>query len=258
MHPGGKMFKQSILTTAALTLCLVASPTLSAAARSGKAYAVGSGLAYPTLNHSLFVNPTALVDSPKASLQASYLVDPEDIHASLTSGGSSVGFGVGYRQSGSSSTEEFGLAGRLNVLTLGVTLRTQEFDNVDADVGGSFDFGSMRLAVIGRSANGGFERLDAGLGFMAGPFTLGFDVKKPLASGSETLFFDAGLAVGDGKISAGMGYTFAYDGSEFVEGDIHAGLSLMVSNGIAAEAFYKPSTQEWAPGDWVVGVRVAL
>jgi hypothetical protein len=252
------MFKERILYTAALTLCLVASPSLSAAARSGKAYAVGSGLAYPTLNHSLFVNPTALVDSPKASLQGAYLVDPEEIHASLMSGGSSVGFGVGYRQVDSSSIEEFGLAGRINVLTLGATLRTQEFDNVDADVGGSLDFGSMRLAVIGRSADSGFERVDAGLGFLAGPFTLGFDVKKPLAAGNEALFFDAGLSVGDGNISAGMGYTFGYDGTDFVEGDIHAGLSLMVTSGIAAEAFYKPSNQEWAPGDWVVGARIAL
>jgi len=253
MRNPGTFFVAAVSILAAL-----ASSSSLAQARPGKAHYVGSGLAYPTLNHALFVNSTALVDSPQASLQASYLLDPENIHASLSTGGSSVGFGLGFRQNGPSSIEEFGLAGRLNIMTLGATLRTRELENPDADIAATFDFGSTRLSIIGRGMEAGFDRVDAGLGFIAGPFTIGLDAKKPLASGDDSWLFDAGLAAGDGRISAGFGYTFAYNGGDFFGGDIHAGISLGLTSGIAAEAFYKPSTHEWNPGEWVIGARFEL
>jgi len=252
------MMNKNIFFKTTLVLVAIASQQSFAAARAGKALYVGSGLAYPTLNHSLFVNPAGLVDSPKASLQASYLLDPGKIHASLMSGSSSVGFGVGYRQVGSSSTEEFGLGARLNILTLGATMRTQEFEAMDGDLSGTFDFGSMRLAVIGRGASAGFDRADVGLGFTSGALSFGFDAKKPLIVGSKIVLFDASLSANSGSVSAGFGYTFSYDGNDVVGGDVHAGMSLELSKGVAAEAFYRPASQEWSPGDWVVGARFAL
>ncbi|MEO5667381.1 MAG: hypothetical protein ABIR96_04910 [Bdellovibrionota bacterium] len=253
------MSNQSKFFVLTLVLAGLAPQVVSAAqSRAGMAHYVGSGLAYPTLNHALFVNPTALVDSPLTSLQASYMLDPGNVHSSITTGGGTAGFGIGYRQNGSSSTEEFGLAGRINIMTLGATLRTHEFQGLDGDLAATFDFGAMRLTAIGRGANQGFDRADVGLGFTSGPFSLGIDAKKPLAAGDESYDFDVGMSVSDGRISAGFGYTFAYNGASMVAGDIHSGLSFDVTKGAALEAFYKPSTQEWSPGDWVLGARFQL
>jgi hypothetical protein len=249
------MLNSRFLMAAALVVAALVPASAFAAARSGKSQAVGSGLAYPTLNHSLLVNPTGLADAGNGSLQAGYRIDPKKGHLSFVSGGSAVGFGLGYRQEGASSVEEFGFAGRLSLMTLGATLRTQEFEHLDADIGANFELGSVRVTAVGRGVDAGFDRVDVGLGFTTGTFSFGFDAKKPLGSGDKTWLFDAGLSAGDDKVSAGFGYTFSYDGQDIQGGDIHAGISLGVTQGLAAEAFYRPASQEWASGDWVVGLK---
>lgn len=231
-----------------------------AAARSGKAHWVGSGLAYSTLNHSLFVNPAAIVDSPKTSLQGSYLVDPESIFGSAIFGLGDAGAGLQYLQnSGGDDHIGGGFAFRMNTFSLGTFVSTDvSFDNFNTDVAANFDLSKFRLSVIGRNVTDDLSRLDVGLGLINGPVTFGFDVKIPWGFDFEFYFFDAGLSYSNGAVSIGAGYTFSYLAGTFSGGDVHAGLSLALGSSVALEGFYKPQSQEWAAGDIVVGARFML
>lgn len=233
----------------------------TAAARPGKAHSIGAGLAYPTLNHSLFTNPSALLDSPKTSLQVSYLKDPGNLHGSATFGQGTWGAGLGYRQFGAdSSLEEAGLAFQLNVMRLGTALRTIEFGSADVDVSMDFDMNSGRLSVIARDMLDGISRVDLGLGFLFGKTTLGIDVKKPLSTGAEDFWlFDTSLAYQFSSFSVGVGYTMVYDGESFAGDEVHAGISIDATKSVALEAFYNPRRQEsFAAGEWALGARFTL
>ncbi len=233
----------------------------NAAARPGLAHYVGSGLAYSTLNH-IFVNPAAVVDSPKVSLQGSYLLDPENIYASATFGMGTSGLGLSYLQNSNGSDSVQGAAAfRLNTLSIGTTVYSNvDFDNIDADISGTFDLSKFRLTIIGRGVNLGLDRLDVGVGIVNGPLTIGLDVKIPWDSGQrfENYLFDAGFAYSQNKFSLGAGYTFSYVSDVFDGGNFHAGASIVVGTGVALEAFYKPQTQEWASSEVVLGLRIQL
>jgi hypothetical protein len=226
----------------------------AARARPGKAHAVGTGIVYPTLNHALIVNAAALVDSPRASLQGAYMIDPENIHASITSGGGAYGLGAGFRQQGKSSVEELGLGLKANILNLGLTARSSEFKNFDFDVGVAFDMGQFRLASVLRNVSGGVNRYDFGLGFLIHEATLEFDAKW---NGNKLWLFDTALSLGN-KLAVGVGYTFSMLDGKFYEGDLHAGLSAELARNISAEAFYRPHPQEWSTGDWGVGAKIVF
>jgi hypothetical protein len=226
-----------------------------AAHAANKGLAIGTGVAYPTVNHTLFVNPAGLTDAGTLSLQGAYLMDPEEIHASLVTGSGSFGLGAGYRSVGESSIEEFGLGFGLGSINFGVTLRSVEFDNFGADVGAIFGVGGLRAALVLRDVTDSLSRLDFGIAKAFGQVVAEFDVKKLLDG--DAWLFDAALAATSGKITAGVGYTFSYFNG-FQEGDIHAGLSLEIASGVAAEFMYRPHSQEWSPGDWVLGARATF
>lgn len=246
--------KSSLKMIVIAGLSFQGSMAFAAKARPGKAHSVGTGIVYPTLNHSLFVNPAALVDSPNISLQGAYLVDPENIHASVTHGAGVFGLGAGYRQAGSSSIEELGLALKANILNFGLTARSSEFENFNFDAGVTFDLGSLRIGSVLRGIDGGVDRYDIGLGFLVNEATVEFDAKF---NGDDAWLFDASLSLGT-KLAVGLGYTFAYINSEFIEGDLHAGVSVEVGKAVSLEAFYRPSPQEWATGDWVFGAKAVF
>lgn len=264
MKNSGKTLARRAFWTFASTLIAVISVLTTdtqAKARPGKAHMVGAGTAYPTLNHALFTNPSAVLDSPKTSIQASYFVDGSNVHASALFGQGTWGAGLGYRQFGNtSSLEEVGLAWQLNVLRMGAVLTTVEFGSPDVDASVDFDMNSGRLSVVARQLLDGVSRLDVGLGFLLGKATLGIDIKKPLTTGAEDFWlFDVGLAHQFNKLSVGIGYTFSYDGSSFAGDKVHAGLSFDASNKLAIEAFFNPSRQEsFFAGEVVVGARFTL
>lgn len=245
-----------------LGFCLIGNSTAEAKARAGKAHFAGAGLAYSTMNHSLFVNPAVLVDSPKTSIQGSYLLDPEQIHGSATFGMGNLGAGFGYRQAGTDSEViEAGIAFRANALSIGTTIKSDfDFDAMDADIAANFELSKMRLAVIARNVNLGMSRLDFGIGILNGPLTIGLDSKVLWIDGRKfkDYLFDASVAYSMNKLHLSAGYTFTYLASTFTGGDVHAGLSFDVTKSIALEGFYKPQEQEWAAGDVVVGARFQL
>ncbi len=226
-----------------------------AASAGNQGLSVGTGVAYPTVNHSLFVNPTGLLDAGSMSLQGAYLLDSEEIHGSLVSGSGSFGLGAGVRTVGSSHIDEFGLAAKLGNLGLGVTLRAVDFEGFDGDAGATFGVSGARASVVVRGVDGGLDRIDFGIAKAFGQVVAEFDAKKPWSG--DAWFFDASIAVTSGKITAGVGYDFSYFNG-FREGDFHAGLSMEVARGVAAEFMYRPHFQEWAPGDWVLGARVTF
>ena len=254
-----KIFQTS-LTAVFFLVATTFSNSGHAAARSGMAHWVGSGLAYSTLNHSLFVNPAAMVDSPKTSLQGLYQVDPEAIYGSAIFGLGDAGAGLQYQQN---PAGDDGLAGgfafRMNALSLGTSVFTDVgFDSTSVDVAANFDLSKFRFSVIGRGISDSLTRLDAGIGIINGPLTFGFDVKIPWGVDFDFFFFDAGLSYSNKKVSVGVGYTSSYIAGSFEGGDIHAGVSLAVGSSVALEGFYKPQSQEWAAGDVVVGARFML
>lgn len=244
----------SIIGSFLTAIVFLSTPSLLAQARPGKSHAVGTGVVYPTLNHSLFVNPAGLVDSPRISLQGAYLIDPENIHSSLTIGRGIWGMGLGYRQAGSSSIEELGLALKANILNLGLTARSSEFENFNYDLGATFDLGDFRMGVVVRNITSNSKRYDFGLGMLINQATLEFDVKT---DANDFWHFDAAISVGT-QVSVGFGYAVSYFNNDFYNGTIHAGVSIPLTQKFSVEAFYRPHSFEWSPGDWVVGAKLIL
>lgn len=237
--------------------------TLSAAAMSGGRMmngmrSVGAGILYASPNHALFENPAVLVDSPRLSVEGLYKTEGKGIHASAVAGFGMVGVGGGWRKetSDAENTYEGGVGLAVGRLSLGGAVRKVGSGGLDGDAAAMFDFTSLRLGAVARGISGGTNRIDAGVGFMMNQITFEFDVKKPKPFSDGNWFFDAGLALAVGPLSAGVGYDFSkVEGTSGMHGDVHAGLGFSIGNRLVLEGYYRPMAQEWNDGKWAVGAK---
>jgi hypothetical protein len=240
-----------------LVIVLGLSVSAQAATRGGSR-SLGSGIAFAAPNHSLSVNPAALPDSFKLSVEGLYFTQNKDFHASVVGNMGTLGLGAAWRQEGAANIYEAGFGVAIGKLSIGSTLRKVGSGGLDGDVGITLDLSKVRVASVLRSLSGSPDRWDAGIGVNLGAATFEFDVKKQWPLDSDGWAFDAGLVVDVQMISVGLGYTFSHSAGGWHDGDIHAGLSVMVFNSIFLEGFYRPNPQEWGVGDYGVGARAVF
>ena len=233
----------------------------------GTSRAVGSGIVYPAPSHALIQNASALPEAPRASVEGIYFFqdvdsnDKFDGHASLVGSTGMVGLGVGWRQQLTVNTYEAGFGAWLGKrVGLGATVRSTDIgENLDGDLALSIDFSKLRLAVVARSIDDEINRMDVGLGMTHGPVTVEFNAKKtdPFDFDVKNYLFDAGLAAHHDMFSFGIGYDFSYNGTDWVDGGLHAGVGLgLMQNRLIIEGFYRPMVQEgFSNADWNAGIK---
>ncbi len=243
-----KLFKSTVFFS---TLAL--SPGAFAQA-DGRGVGAGIGFAAPT--QATVVNPAVLTEA-KLAAEGLWRFSTNTPFVSAVNSVGNVGFGGAYRKEGNDHLIEGAVAGKIGMVSLGVTGRVQDGD-FDADTGANLDLQVIRLSAVARGWNGGLDRLDFGVGVMAGPAAFAVDFKKtfPLNDDQKAFYMDFSATVDVGLAAIGVGYDVAHTRSGgWSEGSLHAGLSAQVFPMLYVQGYYRPLAQEWNTGKWALGAR---
>ncbi|NCN28151.1 hypothetical protein GW915_11295 [bacterium] len=249
--------KKNAFSTLGLITVLVTGATNLQAEQTGRG--VGTGIIYPAPNFATVLNPAAIVDSPNISLLGLYRFDPKTPFVSLTTSAGFWGAGISYREEGTDTNIIEGSLGLTSTfILLGGTFRKVNDQEANADVAIMFDLGGLRLGAVLRDVDGGADRVDTGIAFkLADNAYVEFNIKKGRPFNDKVYLGDAAVVLHAHDWTIGVGYDFWIDENKKVQdGDIHAGVSLMLANNFYADVHYRLMNQEWQAQDWSAGARL--
>jgi hypothetical protein len=231
----------------------------------GEDRAQGSGIVYAAPNMALLENPTSLVDAQKLSLHGMWRLGVNRPSASVVGGSGSVGLGVAYRQEGGKNADgvqviEGGAGAKFSILDVGVTVRSVEHEDLDADLGARIHLNQISVGAVARSVDGSVDRWDLGLGVeLNSQVTAEFNLKKPRSdSNFADWLYDVGLVFNSSNVAFSVGFDGAKNKNAALDDDdggIHAGVSYNATGQIFLEGYYRPFAQEWIVDKWAAGVR---
>ncbi len=230
--------KQFMLRSASIFAVLTLGTT-AFAAKGSMGRSVGAGLAFPSSNQALNVNPSALPEAESMSLQGLWGFETEEPSVSLVGSQKSVGWGLGWMDNGTTNRFDGGFGVNLGGLMVGTDLYTTDFDGVDGDVALTFELSKIRLVTAFRGIDNGIDQFALGLGFNVNNLLISLDMYKNLPwADSDVYGFDTSFAYNAGKVSVGAGYDFIYnDGIE--NGEIHGDIAFAITNSIVIEGHYR-------------------
>ncbi len=228
------------------------------------ARATGSGVLFPTLNHSMQMNPAGLSEGGGVNIQGLMDLETQNLFGSATFGQNQLGAGFSYLRFSEeaipiNSVESFGFGFKLGQSRWGGSVHSQEFDSFSADVGMIYDMRRIRLGAVARSVNDGFSAIDGGIGVNMGMWGAEFDLRYPMHEGSSSndMSFQAGFFAMMRSLSFSL--TYGFDRIRGIgDGDIGLGISLGLNRTVFAEAFYDSSPLAGSGGNWSLGARIAL
>jgi hypothetical protein len=220
-------------------IAVLALATPALASKGSKGRAVGAGLSFPSSHQSINVNSSALAEADKMSLQGLWGFETEEPSVSLVGSQKSFGWGLGWKDRGTSNIFDAGLGFDFGGFLLGTNFYTNDFDGVNGDVTATIDFSSFRIVTGFRGIDDGVQRFDLGVGFVVNSLLISLDMYKALPWGDSDVYgFDTSVAYNAGKVSFGVGYDFLYfEGIQ--EGEIHGDMSVSVASNFAIEGHYR-------------------
>lgn len=244
-----------IIFLATITASLL--PSISFGKSGSKDRPVGAGMAFPSVHQALEVNSSTLNETSKLSLQGLWGFDTEEPSVTLAGSEGKFGWGLGWKDRGTVNVYDAGFGIDLGGFLIGTNLYSVDFEGLNGDVTASFEFSNIRLVTAFRGIDDGVDRFDIGIGFAMNKALISIDMFKITPwDTSDRYDFDLSLAYDAGKIGVGVGYDFYYlDGIN--GGDIHADLSLKLSNNFAAEGHYRLTPNHRSSiSNWSAGIRL--